>query len=259
MTLSSDKYFWIGSSGGLWGTASNWQDVTAGQNPASSAPGSGNAVTIAGATGSIYEVIGGGGAAASLSVSGLVELLGSYTTGMLSVATPPASGSTSLTGSLELGAGASLQATSVSVGLPTTYNSAASYVSAAAGTLTVTAGAALSTSGTLTVGDGSLVAQGSGASVSIGGNLILGTANPSSYSTYPYSYAASGSVSVSSGAIVTVAGAITEKYNYATSDVITVNGAGSRLSGGTLALDTSSYYQYVYAASAALCRLPDCR
>ena len=61
VSTNSDSYAWIGSSGGSWDSAADWEDTTSGANPATSVPGSGNAVTIPGPTGSIYEVIDGGG------------------------------------------------------------------------------------------------------------------------------------------------------------------------------------------------------
>ena len=76
MATNTDAYEWIGSSGGLWGTAGNWEDLTSGADPAPAPPGSGDPVTIAGPTGAIYEVISGGGNAAGLSVTGLVDLSG---------------------------------------------------------------------------------------------------------------------------------------------------------------------------------------
>ena len=63
-STTSNRYAWIGSSGGLWNLAANWQDLTSGTTPAGFFPGSMTPVTIAGPDGQAYEAIGGGGSAA---------------------------------------------------------------------------------------------------------------------------------------------------------------------------------------------------
>src|SRR5262249_39390597 len=117
VSKTADAYAWNGSSGGSWGSAASWIDATSGANPPSTVPGSGNAVTIAGPTGSIYEIISGGGASASLSLTGLVGLAGSYKTGALTVGAVSGAPNSALftSGSLALGAASSLSATTVSV------------------------------------------------------------------------------------------------------------------------------------------------
>ena len=60
-STTSNRYAWIGSSGGLWNLAANWQDLTSGTTPAGFFPGSMTPVTIAGPDGQAYEAIGGGG------------------------------------------------------------------------------------------------------------------------------------------------------------------------------------------------------
>ena len=78
---TSNTYSWIGASGGLWASGSNWNDTTTGTNPASYVPGTLTPVTIAGPTGSAFEVITGGGTTASVGLTGNVSLAGSYAVG----------------------------------------------------------------------------------------------------------------------------------------------------------------------------------
>ena len=59
-TGSVDNYVWAGPIAGSWDVAGNWDDTTAGQNPASVAPGSNDNVTI-NAAGSAVQVISGTG------------------------------------------------------------------------------------------------------------------------------------------------------------------------------------------------------
>ena len=99
MTSPTDTFTWIGVSGGSWNSGSNWADTTSGTSPAGEQPGSLTPVVIAGPTASTYEVITGGGTAASIAQTGLVDLAGSYAVGGLL-----AIGNTGTTsGSLSLG------------------------------------------------------------------------------------------------------------------------------------------------------------
>ena len=239
VSTTSDAFNWIGSSGGSWGSASNWQDVTLGQNPSTTAPGNKNAVTISGPTGSIYEVITGGGASASLSLTGLLDFIGAYTTGLLTVGAMQvaSNGVTFTAGNLTLGTGSSLQASSVTVtdgsvlvsgtgaalsssGLLTLGTLSGYYQANPSGSgyvydpgisasLSVAAGAGLTMSGGGVIANGTLSADGAGTTVGITGNLVLGSAPPSGY-TQPYSYASTGSANVSNGAAVTISGSVTE-------------------------------------------------
>ena len=258
VATNSDAFTWIGSTGGSWNSASDWKDTTTGANPATSAPGANNAVTIPGPTGAIYEVIAGGGNAASLNVTGFVDLVGAYGAGALSVGSVTgAPNSASFTaGGLTLGAGSTLTSTTanvvdgtltvsgagaaltasgaVTVGSPGGYDVTVagqtySNSGSASGTLNVSAGATLSAA-SLTVADGSLSASGSGSSVTLTGGLTLGTAAAGTYAypqTSPYYYGNYGSLSVASGASVTVGGAVTLSASYSTE--VQVNGAGSKL------------------------------
>ena len=81
---SGDNYVWIGPVEGSWDVAGNWEDTTAGQDPASVAPGSNDSVTI-NAAGSTTQVITGTGDSASLTIDGATSLAGDFTTGALAV------------------------------------------------------------------------------------------------------------------------------------------------------------------------------
>ena len=217
-STGTDADGWIGSTGGSWGSASNWRDVTSGANPATAAPGANDPVTIAGPTGSTYEVIGGGGASASLSITGLVDLLGAYTTGALTEgsAGTPGGQATFTSGSLTLGAGSQVTASSAAVVDGSTTISGAgaelsvsgalivgspigdslpidgqvySYSQGASGSVSVAGGGTL-VAGDANVEDGSLSASGSGTSVTLNGGLTLGVApTTTSYvSGQPYYY-----------------------------------------------------------------------
>jgi collagen type I/II/III/V/XI/XXIV/XXVII alpha len=73
-TAGPDEYTW-NTIGGAWGTASNWQDTTAG-GTAVVAPGANDIVYIGGS--SSWQVISGAGDAASLTVSGAVVFSGNF-------------------------------------------------------------------------------------------------------------------------------------------------------------------------------------
>ena len=47
-TASADSYQWVGPVAGFWNAKANWDDVTAGQDPATAAPGANDLVTIGG-------------------------------------------------------------------------------------------------------------------------------------------------------------------------------------------------------------------
>ena len=185
MSTSTDKYTWIGPSGGLWGALGNWNDATTGVSPAAYVPGTLTPVTIAGPTGSTIELITGGGSVASVGLTGNVSLAGSYTVG----------------GAVTVGNLAVVPATSP-------FSSA---------TTTLTAGALmLSTGGTITAGtvnvlDGTLSLGGT-TKLSATGSITLGVAGwltMSQYGgTYIYSPGATGSISLASGATLSTAGGL---------------------------------------------------
>ena len=82
-TPSSDQYVWGSSIAGSWDVAGNWDDTTAGLDPASVAPGVHDLVAIDAAGGGATHVITGTGASASLTIAGPTVLAGQFTTGSL--------------------------------------------------------------------------------------------------------------------------------------------------------------------------------
>jgi hypothetical protein len=240
-----DAYAWIGSTGGYWGVTTNWLDLSWPANLAQYVPGALTPATIFGPTGSVYEVIRGGGASGSLAITGNVDLGGLYTTGMLSVGARIATGLGSSSVSYVYAPGSLVVANTV----------AATTVNMVGGVLSLAAGAILITSGTITVGSqssvyagivasydpggsasivltggaslsapilaitqGSLAIVGTGTNVLVGGPASLGAAGE------PGSLDALGAVRIANGGSFTVAGGFTE-----TIGSIDVDGAGSRL------------------------------
>ena len=176
---NTDTYSWIGASGGSWGSPANWADTTAGQNPANAVPGTNNPVTIAGPAGSVYEVIAGGGTAASIALTGLIDLAGTYATGPLTI------------GAVQLGTASA---------------------TGTAGDLVLDAGSAVSAS-TVAVTDGSLSLNGGGVALTASGSMTIGT--PSGYETSSSSSGfngAGGTLSVAGGATVSAGGDLIAAY-----------------------------------------------
>ena len=255
---NADAFLWVGAAGGSWGSASNWDDTTAGTSPAPYVPGTLTPVTVTGPAGPA-EAILGGGSAYSLGLTGNVGLGGGYALGgefrigSLTV-TPMYVGATTAlaAGSLALAAGGTVTANSVNVpdgtlalagsagvsaaggiavgltgGDNVLYNGSYVHADAASGTVDLNAGAALSTPGALTLNSGFL--NDTGGTVGVGGALTVGTAATPA-SSVPYTEQASGQVVVTSGGTLAVGGGITDN-----SGIIVVDGAGSKLTaGGTL-------------------------
>ncbi len=224
-SLTSDDYAWVGSTGGSWSSASNWDDTTTGTNPALYVPGALTAVTIAGPIGSTYEVISGGGSAASLGLTGNVSLGGGYTVGrVLNVgnSTAPTASSLALVMSGTIAAG-SVNVTygTLSLAAATSLSSTGLITVGIGGTVNLATGAALSTSDALLVDAGTLT--DTGGTVSIGGGFTIGTlATTTGMQT--------ATVAVDAGGTLAIGGAITGASGY-----IAVSGTGSKLiTSGTL-------------------------
>ena len=184
-SATSDSYTWIGPSGGSWGALGNWNDTTTGVSPAAYVPGKLTPVTIAGPTGSTFEVIAGGGNAASVGLTGNVSLAGSYTIG----------------GAVTVGNLAVVPATSPYSGTTTTTLTAGALMLSTGGTITA---------GTVNVLDGTLSLAGS-TKLSATGSITLGVAggyNVPYGGTYIYSPGATGSISLASGATLSTAGGL---------------------------------------------------
>jgi hypothetical protein len=138
-TGTPDQYAWVAGGSGAWNRAGNWQDLTAGTDPAAVAPGANDLATIAGGLDEFW-VIGGPANAASLAVTGEVALSGTFGIGTLSVGSVSAGGFTD--GTLDLLAGTEVGAGSVAI---------------QAGGVTVAGSASLlSVAGTLALGGGEL-------------------------------------------------------------------------------------------------------
>ncbi len=72
VSTTKDAYYWSGTSGGNWATSANWTDQT-NSSVTGAIPGSLNAVSVSANSNPLsYTVIGGNGAAASLSINGNV-------------------------------------------------------------------------------------------------------------------------------------------------------------------------------------------
>ncbi len=147
-TSAADQYTWNGPIAGSWDVASNWKDTTTNANPATLAPGSNNAVSIAGGS-SITSVITGKGNSSSLTTTGAVALSGQFTTGALTD-----------TGELSVDNGATL---TVSGNLVTNGNLYSSSLTVVGGTLNV--------GGNLTHGAATEVEVDSGGVLAVSGNL----------------------------------------------------------------------------------------
>ena len=247
-STTSNRYAWIGSSGGLWNLAANWQDLTSGTTPAGFFPGSMTPVTIAGPDGQAYEAIGGGGSAASLGITGNIALSGAYVVGALSIGARSAAGAgyvyaagavivaNSLSastinlasGSLGLlGAGATLSASgTVTLGAQSNIGAAlpAGYDPGASAAISVGAGTALSVAGGMSIVQGAISVSGAGASVTVAGPVGLGAAGvPPTVGTQS-AVDAAGSIAIGNGGSFSIANALSEAIGS-----IRVDGAGSRL------------------------------
>ena len=247
-SVTADSYFWIGSSGGLWSFAGNWQDLTSGASPAGFVPGALTPVAIAGPDGQTYEAIGGGGSAAGLGVTGNIAFSGAYSVGALSIGARTAAGSgyvyaagavivaNSLSastiilasGSLGLlGTGATLSASgTVTLGAQSSIGGAlsTSFDPGATATISVGAGTALSVGGGLNVVQGAISVSGAGASVTVAGPVGLGAAGVPPTSLPQSALDAAGSIAIGNGGIFSVANALSEIIGS-----IRVDGTGSRL------------------------------
>ena len=239
-TANPDQYAWIGSSAGNWSVTGNWQDLSAGQDPAAVAPGVNDLVTIQGAA-SAFTTITGPANAATLTLLGEVALSGQFATGFLSVGQ-------GATGILALGAGSILQ---------TAQGSVMGGIVAQGGALTCT--------GTLTLESGVLVASaqaslqtatlilaGSGDAISVDATsrLEIGTAGPP----------AAGTIGIDPGAVLAGTGILSAQGQIVDQGTMTALGTagGAPLSlgevsgSGTLLVGVSGDLLLRGAAAASL-------
>ncbi len=80
-TPSANSYQWIGPVAGFWNAPANWDDTTAGQNPALLAPGADDPVMIGAAANGAAQVIIGNGNASALTLGGETLLDGVFNVG----------------------------------------------------------------------------------------------------------------------------------------------------------------------------------
>ena len=80
-TASADVYQWVGPVAGFWNAKANWDDVTAGQDPATAAPGANDLVSIGAAANGAAQVVIGNGNAYSLTLGGETLLEGQFNVG----------------------------------------------------------------------------------------------------------------------------------------------------------------------------------
>jgi hypothetical protein len=244
-TPTPDHYIWLGGAGTGWNTAANWEDVTAGEDPAQIAPGAHDLDTVQGGSGGTYTSIVGPANAASLALADNVALVGTYDVGTLTV------GSASQAGALALSGSTSLQAAGATIYGDVAMNGGGFTT---AGLLTLNGGVLIAGSNAVAQA-GTLVMDGTGAVLTVDGtsSLEIGTVGG----------AAAGLVTVDAGAVLSGAGALDPTGNIAVQGTITasggtlsvgnVSGAGTLLVGvgATMVLDgTASASALIEFASA---------
>ena len=202
-TASADTYQWVGPVAGFWNAKANWDDVTAGQDPATAAPGANDLVTIGAAANGAAQVVIGNGNAYSLSLGG----------------------ETLLEGQFNVGAGGFSESTSASVvlysGSALDVSGAATFGSYAGATLD---GGAMAVTGTLNGGYASQFVMENGGSLSAG-QLV-------DYDSSYYVYA---------GDALTVSGGVNDGTAGSGASSFTING-GAFTVGGTFVSTSDSVY-----------------
>ena len=163
---AGDDYVWIGPDTGSWDTASNWEDLTAGDDPALVPPGADDNVTITSPAGQTLTITGTGSAAA-LALKGAIAIDADLTIGTLTnPAGPPGSPQITLDAGSIVNAGtATLNDVSLALGASLDVTTALSV-----GPLTA-AGSIVAGSATF------LDLAAHGANVKIAGGLTLGAAS----------------------------------------------------------------------------------
>ena len=158
---------WTGASGTAFGTAANWDDLTKGLNPATTAPAT---------TDTVEFNSSGGGISGTGSVANII--VGSVGNGVMDIS----AGATIVSGSLDAGviAAASAQIGVTGAGTDLSITGGATVADDGAGVLSVLNGATFSatnlTIGSQTDSSGALVVSGTGSVLQISGSLNIGTA-----------------------------------------------------------------------------------
>ena len=221
-TSTPDAYRWIAAGGGAWNNAANWQDLTAGLNPAHVAPGMHDLVSIDAPQSGGFAVITGPANAASLAVTGDLALSGAFTIGTLSVGQGgDAQGGGQVISTLDL--------------LPATHLQAADAL-IADGEISVAGSSVLAVAGTLSLGGGpagvglpvTQLSATAGGTITAA-SLILGGGSGDSVTTDP-----TGVIEVG-GAGGAVAGAVTVDAGATLTGNGSVNPFGAIVDNGTIA------------------------
>jgi hypothetical protein len=212
-TPDADSYSWIGQAGGYWNTATNWEDVTAGQTPAVVAPGSLDIVIVNNAT--LY----GNGDAATLIVPNSDAVVGDLNIGTVTVGPP---GDLPAQFTIEAGGTVSADTAMVEGGMT---------VSGGDAVLSITALALGGTYyGALSAADGGLVRlenlTGTDATISTDSNSIIeiGSAGTGE----------AGTITVDQGATLTSAGTAFSRIEGNLTDNGLIDASALSLEGGTL-------------------------
>lgn len=220
-------FVWLATGGGAWSLASNWDDITDGQDPSLIVPGPMDTVSVAGPTGSAIGTVTGPGQAALAQFSNNIALAGSFAFGSLAL------GAGGAGGLLAIG-----DATPVSAGAATI----------ASGSLFASgAGAALTVAGTCTLGTGQ---NGAGAATAAleatnGGvvtaqSLVLNASSASLYVDPSSVIDIGGTGSATLGALTIEAGATLSGFGQADAFGSVVNDGTILASGGVLTLGACS-------------------
>ena len=250
---ATHAYLWTSGYGGTWSAASNWFDATAGA-PASSAPSSGNSVSITGGINENFTNVVGSGAAGQLAINNDVLLWGTVAVaGNLALAS---------SADLDLDGGANLAAGALTLGIGASLQVSGGSTAAVAGAANLGAGFLAATSGSK-LQLGGLIANGvnngfvtTGATLAVDGNssVEIGTTGA----------VASGALTIDRGVSAAVSGSI--DGNVVVNGVLGVQALGAlaidltdpfgnpqSISGsGTLALTENSLLTLGIADSAAV-------
>ena len=155
---AADSFTYVGPSGGAWGDAANWFDVTTGA-AASVAPGAGDTAAVVGSVGPLYTVLTQAGVAGTLSVTGNVAIDGDIAVGTAMLATAGAD--------LLVTNGGALTATSLSI-------TGANAVAEAFGNYPTGAGGYIDVTSAATLGAGAVLAASGGGRLQVGSLTIEG-------------------------------------------------------------------------------------
>jgi hypothetical protein len=196
-----DSYTWAGPSGGAWGDAANWYDVTTG-GIASVAPGAGDTASVAGSTGAFYTVITQTGSAGALSFSGNVAVEGTVAAAALTLA---ANGTNLLVTN-----GGTIVASSLSIAAGTEAFADGEYPVQTGGYIDITGAATVAAGGVLAAGYGgrvqvaSLTIEGGGGTTnSVQIDSLIASPDGSAITVGTLNDAASGALMIDAGAVLT--------------------------------------------------------